>query len=833
MTDDVITDAAAPTPMERQVALEREMTSEGVAKYKRDLITAQQKGHETRMPAGLRMLKSAIEPMAAKVREFVEQASSGKAGRRHLSVRYLEGIDPETVAYLTCRMILDRVSHSGGRMLQRVAGAVGGAIEDEVRFRTFEEVAADDFKMTERNLEKTTHSRHRKRVLVFQMNRSGLEWDAWPNADVVHLGVKLVELFVEATGLVELVQDNGTSWGVKPTEKTLEWFEQAHARHALLCPVYLPCLVPPKPWTSPLSGGYLTNAVRRQPLVKTRSKGYLDELFNTEMPEVYAAINAVQSTAWAVNKQVLEVADYMWKNALGLGSVLPSRTGVDKPPRPAWLTPEMTGGDMTEAQKVEFKAWKGATKEAHERNARGVGRRRQAETILQVADRFASEPVIYFPHNLDFRGRLYSIPSFLNPQGSDLAKGLLRFAQGKPLGSDVAAGWLAIHGANTYGFDKASLEDRVSWIEERQEIILRCAADPLSESFWQDADSPWCFLAFCFEWAGFVREGLSFVSSLAIALDGSCNGIQHYSAMLRDPVGGAAVNLVPADKPSDIYGEVAKVTMAKLCLDRYDSEADAQTAKSWVDFGITRKITKRSVMVLPYGGTYMSCKDYVGEAVAEAIENGATDPWAGDRKAHHAALHFLAKRVWASIGEVVVKSKEAMGWLQACARLAAKTDLPINWRTPDGFRVQQAYKKLSAKRIKTKVFGERLELTVVNETAEIDGGRQVTAIAPNFVHSMDASALRACVIIAGENGITSFAMIHDSYGTLAADTEMLGACLRHAFVDMYRDHDVLGQFLEGVEEMLVDDKLRRKLPPVPAPGTLDIAAVLCSDFFFA
>jgi DNA-directed RNA polymerase len=815
---------------ERQAELEREMTSKGVESYKKALLKAQENGQESRVPAGLRMLKAAIEPTAKAIREFVEAANTGKAGRRHKAVKYLEGVDPETAAYLTARVILDKMSSS--IMLQTLANRVGMAIEDEVRFRTFEQVAADGYKMTERSLEKTTNTRHRRRVLVFQMNRNGLAWEQWPVADTINLGVKLIELFVEATGLSEVVPSASSRLIVRGTAKTLEWFEKAHARHALLCPVYLPCVIPPKPWTSPLSGGYWTNAVRREPLVKTRSTGYIDELFNTEMPEVYAAINAVQATAWAVNRRVLEVADCMWKKELGLGSVLPSRVGAELPPKPAWLTPELKPGEMTEAQKAEFKEWKGATSEAHARNARSESRRHLTCSILQTAERFAPEKAIYFPHSMDFRGRIYSIPSFLSPQGGDLAKGLLHFAEGKPLGDEMAAGWLAIHGANTYGYDKASLEDRIAWVEANQGLILACARDPLSCNFWQDADSPWCFLAFCFEWLGFVEQGFDFVSRLAIALDGSCNGIQHYSAMLRDPVGGKAVNLIPSDKPSDIYGEVARVALDKLRLIASSGGDGADTAQRWIDFGVTRKITKRSVMVLPYGGTYMSCKEYVGEAVREAIETGAKDPWEGDRKAHNAALHFLAKHVWSSISDVVVKAKEAMAWLQGCARLAGKTGLPINWRTPTGFRVQQAYKEVDTVRIKTKIFGELVYLTLRPETTKIDAARQVTAIAPNFVHSMDASALQSCVNIATENGITSFAMIHDSYGTLAADTEMLGKCLRHAFVDLYSEHDVLSQFRAGIEEML-DDAARKKLAPVPASGDLDLSQVLRSDFFFA
>ena len=69
-----------------------------------------------------------------------------------------------------------------------------------------------------------------------------------------------------------------------------------------------------------------------------------------------------------------------------------------------------------------------------------------------------------------------------------------------------------------------------------------------------------------------VREGLSFVSHLPIAMDGSCNGLQLFSLMLRDPVGGTAVNLLPADTPQDIYRLGADKIIAKLERDRTGGE---------------------------------------------------------------------------------------------------------------------------------------------------------------------------------------------------------------------------------------------------------------------
>ena len=51
-----------------------------------------------------------------------------------------------------------------------------------------------------------------------------------------------------------------------------------------------------------------------------------------------------------------------------------------------------------------------------------------------VANSFQDIEKIYFPNNLDFRGRVYPIPPNLNHIGSDISRGLLQFSEGKPLG---------------------------------------------------------------------------------------------------------------------------------------------------------------------------------------------------------------------------------------------------------------------------------------------------------------------------------------------------------------------------------------------------------------
>ena len=92
----------------------------------------------------------------------------------------------------------------------------------------------------------------------------------------------------------------------------------------------------------------------------------------------------------------------------------------------------------------------------------------------------------------------------------------------------------------------------------------------------KEADSPFQFLAFCFEWAGWCEQGDGFVSHLPVSADGSCNGLQHFAAMLRSSTTGKEVNLIPDDEPQDIYQKVADRVTEKLVM------MDDPLAKLWL-----------------------------------------------------------------------------------------------------------------------------------------------------------------------------------------------------------------------------------------------------------
>ena len=66
--------------------------------------------------------------------------------------------------------------------------------------------------------------------------------------------MKLIELFVEATGLVELVtvaERGKRHLLIAGNQKVLDWLTKAHDSAALYQPVLMPMVVPPRPWTTP------------------------------------------------------------------------------------------------------------------------------------------------------------------------------------------------------------------------------------------------------------------------------------------------------------------------------------------------------------------------------------------------------------------------------------------------------------------------------------------------------------------------------------------------------------------------------------------------------
>jgi DNA-directed RNA polymerase len=242
----------------------------------------------------------------------------------------------------------------------------------------------------------------------------------------------------------------------------------------------------------------------------------------------------------------------------------------------------------------------------------------------------------------------------------------------------------------------------------------------------------------------------------------------------------------------------------------------------WLSHGVDRSVVKRSVMTTPYGITRRSAVTYV---VEDYLSKGKCPLF--EKSEYFQAAQSLLNYAWPAIADVVVKSREAMDWLKSSARRIIEhrgddTEGMVTWVTPSGFLASQSYYEIQEHRIKTRLHGTT-RLVVVSEGDHASVTRHASGLAPNFVHSMDASHMHLTAAAAARCGIDALAMIHDDFGTHAADAQQLYTLIRVKFLDMYTENDPIADFAA----------LYPECPKPPAKGNLDLKEVLYSEYFFS
>jgi len=812
---------ATPELMRRECELEKEAVGLGQGRYYSTLAA---RGLEESQPGGW-MIKKMITPLAAEITQWVKDAEDGKASRNAGLALFLSQFDPFDVAFITARKVV--ASFDGTGRLTNAAMGLTRMLEEASMSDALRKADPKAWKRLQTKIERCPYPNKRYILTRKAMGQAQVKRISWSLTDRVRLGVHLIALCADTSGAFTIearfVNKNHSVNFLVPHQETLDKLAEAHERCALNSPWYLPMVVPPRPWTTLRDGGYLDTRGLRRWLVNSHAldKSYIEALKEAPMPMVYEAVNAVQATPWRINRRVHEVLRDLWDAGSTLGK-LPARDNLPLPSAP-WT-------DEPDHDTDEYKAHRASLARTHEANGKLRGKRLALQSKLYVADKFSEYDAIYFPHCVDFRGRLYPVPPLVNPQADDTGRAMLEFAAGVELGED-GAWWLAIHGANTFGFDKVPFDNRVQWVEEHQDAIRDSALNPLDgERFWCGADDPFMFLAFCFEWAklqdwvGSGQPQEQFSSHLPVAWDGSCNGLQNFSAMLRDPIGGAATNLVPSPTPADIYQRVADVASAQVERDAANGEVNAVYWKGKV----ARKIAKRPTMTLPYGSGRYGFRDQLRSELQKIRLDEGQSYIKGDE---FLCSMYLANVLYDALSQVVVAARTAMDWLKDASKPVAAAGMPVRWTAPTGFIVQQEYHEQLGQVANCTVGGRRYQVLVHITTDKIDKRKQAQGISPNFVHSLDAAHLMRTVSLCREAGVVDFAMVHDSYGTHAGNAAIMHAKLREAFVAQYSGNVLADLRLELLQQVPEAD--RDKVPGVPPQGDLDLTAVLQSEYFFA
>ncbi|EGG00664.1 uncharacterized protein MELLADRAFT_50335 [Melampsora larici-populina 98AG31] len=653
-----------------------------------------------------------------------------------------------------------------------------------------------------------------------------------------------------------------------------------------LHPRYLPMISPPLPWTSPKNGAYLVHAA---PFMRTKDSPeqhlHVMEAHRLNgLDDIFQALDKLGQTAWAINRPVFDVMAVVWNSGKELAGI-PVRDphlNLDV----SDLQSELLKNDPLEDGSQESPRMEGERKEiyrsllATRRSA--YGQRCSVNYQLEIARAYLNE-TFYFPHNVDFRGRAYPLPANLNHIGDDISRGLLTFAERKELG-ERGLFWLKVHLANKAGYDKASLDERLAFTEGHLKDINDSADHPLDgPGWWLKSEDPWQTLAACIELTEALRsdDPTKYKSRLPVHQDGSCNGLQHYAALGGDVEGGREVNLIPGIRPGDVYSKVATEVNKLVNQDAENGHDIAKALKGH----IKRKVVKQTVMTTVYGVTFVGAR----EQIRRQLKDLGVIPVPN----LYISAAYVATLVLRSIGEVFRGAVAIQRWLTYVARLVAKSipperasllmtkvDVPgqsisanaqkaqdetelmtsMTWTTPLGLVVCQPYRAQNRTQISTVL--QTVYIADPFEPAQADSRGQASAFPPNFIHSLDATHMMLTALACKD---ITFASVHDSYWTHAADVDVMNVKLREAFVRLhtakilenlaqetlhrYSGYKIPRSSLSAkmlsdlkymgveVDKIMSQEKryvdLASLIPPLPPKGDLEIAAVLKSQYFFA
>ncbi|KAH6894549.1 DNA-directed RNA polymerase [Thelonectria olida] len=839
-----------------QIRLERDTVDIAIEKWKRasenlqnvgvNTLVASTNSKHTFLPEWLKATEQRIRLEFTKIEESENRASKTEEDlERCLYGPLIRQSDPTRLAAVTILSVMNSSVLKGadrGVPLTKLISDVSRNVQEDLRIQL-----SDKEKLLHRRSRKVQYTGNDADMKVDKdcMILDGMGPDVKPPAATfqkpwsptirAHVGAILVKSMVE-TAKIKVVKSLPTGQLVSQNQPAFSHMSQPRRgkKVGMLIlntelidrikkePVgdflakHLPMVAEPKPWQTMNEGGFhwsKTQLIRVKPGDVEQRLYAKAAIRRGDMKQVYQGLDVLGKTAWTVNKKVLDVMVESWNTGKAFANFPPLDPELVAPPEP-------TNSD----DPLVKKAWHTAVK-AVENERSGLHSQRCFMNLqLKIARAFRNQ-TIYFPHNVDYRGRAYPMPTYLNHMGADHSRAILRFAKGKVLGANGLR-WLKIHLANLYGFDKASFAEREAFADDNLANIQDAATHPLTGSqWWLKAEDPWQCLAACFELAAAheLPDPTEFVSQLPVHQDGTCNGLQHYAALGGDSWGAQQVNLMPGSRPADVYSAVANQVKESIA-----KEAAAKNIFALaVDGKITRKVVKQTVMTNVYGVTFRGALRQVNKQIDALYPNLHKESGIS----HTQISSYIAKHIFTALASMFRGAHDIQYWLgeiggRVCRALTPaqleqiadeykserdslntkegkRTKKPkvgmdeltdqfrstVVWTSPLRMPVAQPYRKSSMKEIHTCL--QTITYAVGSQLDPVNRRKQLQGFPPNFIHSLDASHMLLSAIECGARGL-EFAAVHDSFWTHASDLDTMNSVLRESFIKIHQE-DVVGR----------------------------------------
>ena len=779
-----------PTPAQNdeQINHERDAIAQGLKRLKENTRNLECKEYASASIYGITTIDALLPLVVERIKETNNKIHEGHTGVSFREIKqYLADIEPLAAAAITCKITIDKVfSHKeSSNQIQNVCDAIGKGVENECQMRHYERHAPGLLETLKKNYWHKSIGTDQK-VVVIQtlMNRYEVQqWKPWGRGNRVKLGGWLLSCVINTSQwFTQEMRRVGrkTENFVVPTPEFMAIKDQVMYNAELFSPLAWPMLIEPNDWTPEKPGGYLLNEIMRGHDMVRRG-----EVSRIQGEKPFAFLNKIQKVAYTLNPFVVEVAEILQQKGRSVGKFQPI-CHHDLPPKPV---------DIADNE-VARKKYRRETAEVLNKQAQEFKKSCRTRMTMETVERFKDKEKFYVPHSFDYRSRVYPIPAFLTVQCEDFGRSLIRFAD-ESFMDDEAERWLRFQVATTYGLDKDTLDDRLHWTYENEDLIARVATDPIDNLHeWEVAEEPWQFAAACDERYHCVIKRDRISTGLCVAIDATCSGLQILAGLAKDKSTAKLVNVLPSDKPQDAYKVVAEESKSNI----------PERLRPYWD----RKKTKRVVMTIPYNAKPFSNRTYIRDALKE-----------DEIEIEKEELTQTVNAVRDAMNVIVPGPMKVMKWIETEVGNAIKRGVDhLEWVTPAGFIVSQRIFKKEFERITLRVLGEaRMKMKVATgDTDQVDKARHKAATAPNLIHSLDASLL--CLSALDFNH--PIALIHDSVLCRATDMTELSRIVREKYMHLFAEHDYLTDFA---------NQIGAETEP-PIIGDLQPESVIESTYFF-
>lgn len=809
-----------PLQISSQDQVNHELTAHraGIEKIRKQLYEARKKTYYSSTEQARASILQLLQPFADQLRQRVEFFKSGRAGRTAFVVYHkemadiLQTLECEVVSLIALKSLMDCLGALDAYKVQDIAYFIGARIEDQLRVEHYVTTGSPHLSgaVLKRLAVADSTPRYRQkssRLIAEKIaDREGSPlWSSWGTEKKVGIGLYLIEIATCAQVCKRVLKRVG-----KREQGFLVFSDSFLAKQQLLTMEvesmsYLawPLIEPPLPWIRGIkedrhnySGGYHTELLRHQnPLCR----GYqYRSLFGQPSVDF---LNTLGRTPYKLNTGVYSVARDLYARGLSIDSLI---AVFDNP----LLTASMPENLLAlSTDHPDRKDWRYQQHLLHEAHQKQIKRSTRSRLALALAEQFKSHDRFYLSFSNDYRGRAYPQQPFLQPQATSFEKSLLVFADGCRL-NDRGLHWARIALGAAFIGSKLSFADRARWVQENQQLISSIAADPIgTASMWEQADDPFLFLALALEWVAVVVQGTQQLWTVPLQFDATCSGLQLLSGCLSDPVGLFHANAAAADGstgPNDAYMAVVN-TARDLAL------TDATTAHL-AQFLANRALGKASLLVAVYGGSHITRQ----ERVIEVLRKEGLYPSPLTTEDANAMTRLLQRASQLTFP----KAFAALEWIRRLATVALKSgSQEFQWRTPAGDLICLRELERESKIIQTHLLG-RVKVAVGFQEDTVSHKRMRNALAPSFVHALDASLLK----VAFQGWSQPLATIHDCVAVLPNDVDDAMDRVRKAFVTV-----TAGDPLAALADDL--GVTASQLPRLSL-GTADVSAALQSPYLF-